>query len=139
MFQTKEYLLTYLFNNDIVIHIENDNSDIMQDWVDEPKETMDYYAAMYWCNSRYKCVRRKSWKDGVYLIYDVLKDGDGCYHLSYLLIDNKLKSVYTPTSDDKQASDWEVTYNGDKDEYYVDRYIKQSNTVILGEDINETM
>lgn len=34
---------------------------------------------------------------------------------------------------------WEVTYNGDKDEYYVDKYIKQSNTVILGEDINETM
>ena len=34
---------------------------------------------------------------------------------------------------------WEVTYNGDKDEYYVDKYIKQSNTVILGEDIDETM
>lgn len=34
---------------------------------------------------------------------------------------------------------WEVTYNGDKDECYVDKYKKQSNTVILGEDINETM
>ena len=49
MFQTKEDLLTYLFNNDIVIHIENDNSDIMQDWVDTPKETVDYRTAMYWC------------------------------------------------------------------------------------------
>lgn len=30
---------------------------------------------------------------------------------------------------------WEVTYNGDKDEYYVDAYYKKSNTVIkLSED-----
>lgn len=34
---------------------------------------------------------------------------------------------------------WEVTYNGDKDEYYVNEYEKQSNTVILGEDINEAL
>lgn len=114
MFQTKEDLLTYLFNNDIVIHIENDNSDIMQDWVDKPKETMDYNAAMYWCVSQYKCVRRKSWEDGVYLIYDVLKDGDGCYHLSHLLINNKLKSVYKPTVDDTQASDWTVALGVNK-------------------------
>ena len=114
MFQTKEDLLTYLFNNDITIHIENDNSEIMQNWVDDPKETMDYCAAMYWCVSQYKCVRRKSWKDGVYLIYDVLKDGDGCYHLSYLLIDNKLKSVYKPTVDDAQASDWTVSMGVNK-------------------------
>lgn len=33
---------------------------------------------------------------------------------------------------------WEVTYNGDKDEYYVDEYEKQSNKVIKGYDI-ETM
>jgi len=31
MFQTKEDLLTYLFNNDITIHIENDN-DEYQEW-----------------------------------------------------------------------------------------------------------
>lgn len=30
---------------------------------------------------------------------------------------------------------WEVTYNGDKDEYYVDEYEKQSNEVIKGEDV----
>lgn len=108
MFQTKEDLLTYLFNNDIVIYIENDNSDVMQNWVDTPKEEIDYRQAMYWCVSQSKCVRRKSWDDGVYLIYGVLKDGDGWYHLSYLLIDNKLKSVYTPTVDDTQASDWTV-------------------------------
>ena len=33
---------------------------------------------------------------------------------------------------------WEVTYNGDKNEYYVDEYTKKSNTVIQGEDV-ETM
>ena len=33
---------------------------------------------------------------------------------------------------------WEVTCNGDKDEYYVDEYIKTSNEVISGDDI-ETM
>ena len=114
MFQTKEDLLTYLFNNDIVIYIENDNSDVMQNWVDIPKEEIDYRQAMYWCVSQSKCVRRKSWDDGVYLIYDVLKDGDGCYHLSYLLIDNKLKSVYTPTVDDTQASDWTVAMEVNK-------------------------
>lgn len=114
MFQTKEDLLTYLFNNDIVIYIENDNSDVMQNWVDTPKEEIDYRQAMYWCVSQSKCVRRKSWDDGVYLIYDVLKDGDGCYHLSYLLIDNKLKSVYTPTVDDTQASDWTVAMEVNK-------------------------
>ena len=114
MFQTKEDLLTYLFNNDIVVYIENDNSDVMQNWVDTPKEEIDYRQAMYWCVSQSKCVRRKSWDDGVYLIYDVLKDGDGCYHLSYLLIDNKLKSVYTPTVDDTQASDWTVAMEVNK-------------------------
>lgn len=114
MFQTKEDLLTYLFNNDIVIYIENDNSDVMQNWVDTPKEEIDYRQAMYWCVSQSKCVRRKSWDDGVYLIYDVLKDGDGCYHLSYLLIDNKLKSVYTPTVEDTQASDWTVAMEVNK-------------------------
>lgn len=49
------------------------------------------------------------------------------------------KALVMLTSEDFDHVYWEVTYNGDKDEYYVDRYIKQSNTVILGEDINETM
>lgn len=109
MFQTKEDLLTYLFNNDIVIHIENDNSDEMQSWVDTPKETVDYRTAMYWCNSRYKCVRRKSWVDGMYLIYNVIKDNGNGYSMDYLLFDGYTKTVYIPTSDDKQASDWEVS------------------------------
>lgn len=109
MFKTKYDLLTYLFNNDIVIHIENDNSDEMQSWVDTPKETTDYRAAMYWCNSRYKCVRRKSWEDGVYLIYDVIKDDDGHYNFGYLLVKDKVKTLYKPTVDDTQASDWVVS------------------------------
>lgn len=114
MFQTKEDLLTYLFNNDITIHIENDNSDIMQDWVDDPKETMDYNSAMYWCSSQYKYVRRKSWEDGVYLNRDVIKDENGIYRLEYLLIDGHTKTVYIPTVDDTQASDWEVTLEVNK-------------------------
>lgn len=105
MFQTKEDLLTYLFNNDIVIYIENDNSDVMQNWVDTPKEEIDYRQAMYWCVSQSKCVRRKSWDDGVYLIYDVIKDDDGHYDLGYLLLDNGSKTLYKPTVDDAQASD----------------------------------
>nr|DAK10822.1 MAG TPA: hypothetical protein [Caudoviricetes sp.] len=109
MFKTKYDLLTYLFNNDIVIHIENDNSDEMQSWVDTPKETVDYRKAMYWCNSRYKCVRRKSWVDGMYLIYDMIKDNGTGYSMDYLLFDGYTKTVYIPTSDDKQASDWEVS------------------------------
>ena len=109
MFKTKYDLLTYLFNNDIVIHIENDNSDEMQSWVDSPKETVDYRTAMYWCNSRYKCVRRKSWVDGMYLIYDMIKDNGTGYSMDYLLFDGYTKTVYIPTSDDKQASDWEVS------------------------------
>lgn len=109
MFKTKYDLLTYLFNNDIVIHIENDNSKERQSWVDTPKETVDYRTAMYWCNSRYKCVRRKSWKDGVYLIYDMIKDNGTGYSMDYLLFDGYTKTVYIPTSDDKQASDWEVS------------------------------
>lgn len=108
MFQTKEDLLTYLFNNDIVIHIENDNSELIQKWVDFPIEAMDYRYAMHWCVSQYRCVRRKSWKDGVYLIYDVIKDDNGCYDLGYLLVSNKTKTLYEPTKDDKQASDWVV-------------------------------
>lgn len=108
MFQTKYDLLTYLFNNDIVIHIENDNSDEMQSWVDTPKETVDYRTAMYWCNSRYKCVRRKSWEDDVYLIYDMIKDDNDYYKLVYLLVKNKVKTIYNPTVDDAQASDWTV-------------------------------
>lgn len=109
MFKTKYDLLTYLFNNDIVIHIENDNSDEMQSWVDTPKETVDYRTAMYWCNSRYKCVRRKSWVDGMYLIYDMIKDNGTGYSMDYLLFDGYTKTVYIPTSDDIQASDWEVS------------------------------
>lgn len=114
MFQTKEDLLTYLFNNDITIHIENDNSDNMQDWVDKPKETMDYNHAMYWCVSRYKCVRRKSWEDGVYLIYDIVKDDNNCYDLGYLLVKNKVKTTYNQTVDDTQASDWIVSLEVNK-------------------------
>lgn len=49
------------------------------------------------------------------------------------------KALVMSTHKDYDHTYWEVTYNGDKDEYFVDEYKKQSNTVILGEDINETM
>ena len=49
------------------------------------------------------------------------------------------KALVMSTHKDYDHTYWEVTYNGDKDEYYVDEYKKQSNTVILGEDIDETM
>lgn len=49
------------------------------------------------------------------------------------------KALVMSTNEDFDHVYWEVTYNGDKDEYYVDKYLKQSNTIILGEDIDETM
>ena len=48
------------------------------------------------------------------------------------------KALVMSTADRFDHTYWEVTYNGDKDEYYVDEYEKQSNKVISGEDI-ETM
>lgn len=48
------------------------------------------------------------------------------------------KALVMSTHDDYDHTYWEVTFNGDKDEYYVDEYIKKHNTVIQGEDI-ETM
>lgn len=49
------------------------------------------------------------------------------------------KALVMSTSEDFDYVYWEVTYNGDKHEYYVDKYIKQSNTVILGEDLDEAL
>lgn len=49
------------------------------------------------------------------------------------------KALVMSTNKDYDYVYWEVTYNGDKDEYYVDKYTKQSNTVILGEDIYEAL
>lgn len=46
------------------------------------------------------------------------------------------KALVMSTNDAFDNTYWEVTYNGDKDEYYVDEYIKKSNTVILGEDLD---
>ena len=45
------------------------------------------------------------------------------------------KALVMSTHDMYDHIYWEVTYNGDKDEYYVDEYKKQSNMVIQGEDI----
>jgi len=45
------------------------------------------------------------------------------------------KALVMSTHDDYDHTYWEVTFNGDKDEYYVDEYIKKHNTVIQGEDI----
>lgn len=48
------------------------------------------------------------------------------------------KALIMSTNEQFDHTYWEVTYNGDKDEYYVDKYVKKSSTVIQGEDI-ETM
>lgn len=115
MFQTKEDLLTYLFNDDIVIHTENDNSDNMQNWVDAPQHTINYQQAMYWCSSQDKCVRRKSWHDGLYLIYGIVEDKDGKYiNVDYLLVDGNGKILYEPSTEDKNANDWEVAMGVNK-------------------------
>lgn len=45
------------------------------------------------------------------------------------------KALIMSTNEQFDHVYWEVTYNGDKDEYSVDEYIKNSNTVIQGEDI----
>ena len=115
MFQTKEDLLTYLFNDDIVIHTENDNSNAMQNWVDAPEHTITYQQAMYWCSSQDKCVRRKSWHDGLYLIYGLVEDEDGQYiSVDYLLVDGNDKILYEPSTEDKNANDWEVSLEVNK-------------------------
>ena len=115
MFQTREDLLTYLFNDDIVVHTENDNSDNMQNWVDAPDHTINYQQAMYWCSSQDKCVRRKSWEDGLYLIYGLIEDEDGKYiNVNYLLVGGNGKTVYEPSMDDKNANDWEVSLEVNK-------------------------
>ena len=49
------------------------------------------------------------------------------------------KALIMSTTKCNQDKYWEVTYNGDKDEYYVDKYIKQFNAVIFGEDIHEAL
>lgn len=50
-----------------------------------------------------------------------------------------MKLVRNGVFETNSSSAWEVTYNGDTNEYYVDEYKKQSNKVILGADIDETM
>lgn len=113
MFSTKEDLLTYLFNDAITVYIENDNDDF-QEWVEDPKGEIGYQEAMYWCVSKDKCVRRKSWGDGTYLIYGIVKDEDDCYELGYLIINNQAKCVYTPNVYDTQVSDWMVALEVNK-------------------------
>ena len=113
MFSTKEDLLTYLFNDAITVYIENDNDDF-QERIEDPKGEIGYQEAMYWCVSKDKCVRRKSWGDGTYLIYGIVKDEDDCYELGYLIINNQAKCVYTPNVYDTQVSDWMVALEVNK-------------------------
>jgi hypothetical protein len=50
------------------------------------------------------------------------------------------KALVMSTADRFDHIYWEVTYNGDKKEYYVDEYSKVSNSVLQLEDVvNETM
>lgn len=50
------------------------------------------------------------------------------------------KALVMSTSDRFDHVYWEVTYNGDKREYYVNEYTKASNTVIeLKDVVDETM
>jgi orf78 len=47
------------------------------------------------------------------------------------------KALIMSTHDDLNHLYWEVTYNGNRNEYYVDRYRKASNVVISGEDVED--
>lgn len=50
------------------------------------------------------------------------------------------KALVMSTADRFDHIYWEVTYNGDKKEYYVDEYSKASNSVLQLEDVvDETM
>ncbi|ETA73515.1 DUF6275 family protein [Ligilactobacillus equi] len=49
------------------------------------------------------------------------------------------KATFANTVEKEDDRYWEVTYNGDKDEYYVDTYIKFSNTCVSGEQVDFLM
>lgn len=47
------------------------------------------------------------------------------------------KALVMSTNDRFDHVYWEVTFNGETNEYYVDRYIKSANEVVKLEDIND--
>ena len=51
---------------------------------------------------------------------------DGLFNVSHTYVLGSTKDVFG--SIDVPGVLWEVTYNSMKNEYYVDRYVKQSNT-----------
>ena len=57
---------------------------------------------------------------------------DGLFNVSHTYVLGSTKDVFG--SIDVPGVLWEVTYNSMKNEYYVDRYVKQSNTCYRFED-----
>lgn len=47
------------------------------------------------------------------------------------------KATFVNVIEQGDARYWEVTYNGDKNEYYVDTYIKFRNDCISGENVKQ--
>ena len=114
MFNSKEDLLTYLFNDDIVVYIENDN-DEFQEWVVEPEDTVGFNEAMYWVCSRGRCVRRKSWED------DICVYIDGIYSQNQQFLGTHViknyggdKWLYDPSQEDMDTNDWVILWGVNK-------------------------
>jgi hypothetical protein len=106
MFNSKEDLLTYLFNDEITVHIENDNDDF-QEWVEDPKGEIGYQEAMYYVCSRGKCVKRKSWDDNTCVYSDLVYSHDKDY-LGQAVIKacDESKWLYAASTSDVNANDW---------------------------------
>ena len=114
MFNSKEDLLTYLFNDAITVYIENDNDDF-QEWVENPSDTIGYQEAMYYVCSRGKCAKRKSWDDNTYIYSDLVYSHDNNYlGQAIIKVCDKSKWLYAASTSDVNANDWVILWEVNK-------------------------